>query len=430
MNENLLSVIEVTDLIKQTSGKNDKQVILHANKDNKLFIEAMQFVLNPYIKTGIQRKKLDKPFETKESFNDLNELMNYLKVFSTGRGEDVGRVQNYIKKLETESEKEFVKELVTETLKIGVSAKTMNKVFGSETVPTFELQAANNLKDLTDKFNVTHFFISLKLDGNRCAIFKENGVLTLRSRSGQVMEGFGELEEHLSNLEDGYMYDGELLIHDYDKSISSRERFQLTQKIVRKKGSKENIEYNIFDMVPIEEFKAGVSSRNYFERRKQLDAIVQNDLLNVVPIMYQGEDMEVISELMGEVLANNLEGLMINFGDTFYRTKRSNDILKVKGILSGDGVVTGVYQGKAGGRNENRLGGLYVTYKDTIVRVGGGYSDEQRDSFWENPTDIIGKVVEYNYTEVSENDKGEPDVRYSRFVTVREDKTEDDVNYE
>ncbi len=430
MSENLLPIIEVAELVRQTSGKNDKKDILTANKDNKLLIDALSFVLNPYIKTGIQLKKLDKPFKSEESFNDLYELMDYLKKYSTGRGEDIGRVQNYMKSLKTLEEQEFIKQLVTETFKIGVSAKTMNKVFGEDTVPVFELQAANNLKDLSDKFIVTNFFISLKLDGNRCAIFKEDGKLLLRSRSGQVMEGFVELEEHLAGLKDGYMFDGELLIHDYDKSISSRERFQLTQKIVRKKGPKKNIEYNIFDMVPIEEFKAGVSSLTYTERRKQLDAIEQNELLKVVPIMYEGTDMDVISELLGEVLANNLEGLMINFGDTFYRTKRSNDILKVKGILSGDGLVTGVYQGKKGGRNENRLGGLYITYKDVVVRVGGGYSDEQRDLFWEDPASIIGKVVEYNYTEESENDKGETDLRYSRFVTIRDDKTEDNLNYE
>lgn len=121
---------------------------------------------------------------------------------------------------------------------------------------------------------------------------------------------------------------------------------------------------------------------------------------------------------------------MLNIGDAPYRTKRSNDIIKLKGILSGDGLVKDVYAGKLGGKNENLLGGLLVTYKDTLVRIGGGFSDEQREQFWNNPEDIIGKVVEYNYTEASKNDKGEIDLRYSRFVTVRDDKTEDDLNYE
>ncbi len=64
MSENLLPIIEVAELVRQTSGKNDKKDILTANKDNKLLIDALSFVLNPYIKTFIQLKKLDNPFKS------------------------------------------------------------------------------------------------------------------------------------------------------------------------------------------------------------------------------------------------------------------------------------------------------------------------------------------------------------------------------
>lgn len=418
--------------LKAIPGKKDKQDFLTKQKDNQAFLDVLFFINNHFIKTGIQLKKLNKPVPSDESFNDVSELMEYIKENNTGRGEDIGRVQNFINSLNTELEKQFVKELVTSTLKIGVSAKTVNKVFGKNTVPVFDLQAAESFAKLSDKNRaaINEFFLTVKLDGNRCAIFKENGSITMYSRNGKLMEDFDELTPHFENVPDNYVFDGELLIHDYPEHYDASERFRATQAIVRKKGKKENVEFNIFDMLPISEFVNGASTRTFTERREQLSLIEETELLKVVPILYHGSDLTVISDIMKQVTSEGLEGLMLNKAEGLYQSKRTRDILKVKEFSSGDGVVTGMYQGKEGSRNENRLGGLVVTYKDTEVNVGGGYSDEQREQFWNDPQSIVGKVVEYNYFEESKNKDGKIDLRFATFVTIRDDKDVEDVNYE
>lgn len=121
---------------------------------------------------------------------------------------------------------------------------------------------------------------------------------------------------------------------------------------------------------------------------------------------------------------------MLNKADGHYKTKKTKEILKIKDFLSGDGVVTGVYEGKKGTLNENRLGGIIVTYKDTTVNVGSGFMDHLRDLYWQNPELIVGKIAEYTYLEETQNKNGDADVRFSSFVTIRTDKGPDDVNYE
>jgi len=68
------------------------------------------------------------------------------------------------------------------------------------------------------------------------------------------------------------------------------------------------------------------------------------------------------------------------------------------------------------------LGAAIVTYKGKRVRVGSGFSDEQRQQFWANPNSIKGKIIEVQFHEETPDGS----LRHPRFVRVREDKTQPD----
>ena len=57
-------IIEIFNQLVSTSGRNDKELILKKNKDNKLFKEILNFVYNPYILTGLSDKKINKNYST------------------------------------------------------------------------------------------------------------------------------------------------------------------------------------------------------------------------------------------------------------------------------------------------------------------------------------------------------------------------------
>ena len=123
-------LIRVVKELQATTGRLDKERILQENKDNDFIKRVFEFVYNPYVISGISSKKLEKKVKVNGyNINSLEALMDYLKKNNTGRDIDIATVQGYMFLL-TENGKEVVSQIVTKSLKIGCTAKTLNKVYG------------------------------------------------------------------------------------------------------------------------------------------------------------------------------------------------------------------------------------------------------------------------------------------------------------
>ncbi len=84
------------------------------------------------------------------------------------------------------------------------------------------------------------------------------------------------------------------------------------------------------------------------------------------------------------------EGLVVKPFDYRYEKRRSQSWLKMKDILSKDLKVVHYFEGT--GKYEGMLGGLIVDHKGKDVRVGGGFSDVQRQEYWKHIP--IGAIIE------------------------------------
>ena len=75
------------------------------------------------------------------------------------------------------------------------------------------------------------------------------------------------------------------------------------------------------------------------------------------------------------------------------------------------------------GRNEGRLGALVCKGTDgdkTIqVNVGSGFSDTQRDEFWEHRDKIKNQLIEVRADAVTQNQDGTWSLRFPRFKVFR-----------
>ena len=120
-----------------------------------------------------------------------------------------------------------------------------------------------------------------------------------------------------------------------------------------------------------------------------------------------------------------MEGLMLNL-DVPYRFKRTKELVKVKRFYSMDLPV--VRMDKGTGRNKDRLGKVYVDFKGNEVGVGSGFSDEQREYFWQHPEKILYKIIEVKYKEETKNKDGTESLQFPVFSRIRDDKNE--VSYE
>mgnify|MGYP004648611017 CR=1 FL=1 len=414
-------LIRVVKELQATTGRLDKERILIENKDNGFIKRVFEFVYNPYVISGISSKKLEKKVKVNGyNINSLEALMDYLKKNNTGRDIDIATVQGYMFLL-TENGREIVSQIVTKSLKIGCTAKTLNKVYGEGFIPEFNVQLAESyFKQKEGYLNGREFILTQKLDGTRLAIIKENGIVKCFSRQGQPVEGLIEILEDMKDFPDNIVLDGELIAENPD-SLPSDELFRLTMKIARKDGDKKGLVFNCFDLVSLKDFKSGISEERCISRKEKLSKLfkeINPKHIIEVPMLYVGNDESKIMEWLTWAKNNNMEGIMVNLANAPYECKRTKGILKVKVMQTCDLKIIGYEEGQ--GRNKGKLGAFIVDYKGYNLKVGGGYSDFQREEFWIDRDKLVGRIIEVQYFEESQSQDGNISLRFPVFKELRE----------
>jgi DNA ligase-1 len=189
----------------------------------------------------------------------------------------------------------------------------------------------------------------------------------------------------------------------------------------------QNVQFFAFDKLKIEEFHAGKSVSELKNRFSSLrnDVIeLENILITLVPVYYIGNDQNKVYEILEKVTEEGFEGLMVSPLNSFYETKRSRTLLKVKKFQTADLIILGSEEHKHG----NKLGSLIVDYKGYEVNVGSGFSDLERQLLWEKRDELVKSIVEVGYFEESSNQKGGISLRFPTFKHLRPDKTEPSYN--
>lgn len=421
--------------VGKVSGRNAKLDLLIKYEGVYGFKEILQFIYNPYIRTGIARKKLDRAKALPEEVAAITlitwqDAIEHFTKHQTGNDTDCTFAKTFVEQFKYETDEYLVAvAMVTKTLKIGVTEKTLNKVYGADFIPMIGVMKAEKYDEFKDKVKGP-FIATEKLDGARRILVKEDGYISIFSRSGLPDEGLVDIENEARNLPDNCVYDGELLaIGSFDNSIELR---QATNAIANSKGIRTGLTFNVFDMVPIADFKRGISTHDARTRKLMLSALFKDpsieclqinykdiidtygidydfEFINVVPIEGLVNTEEEVMMLAKPLWRRGKEGLMLNtFSGKYDLTKdRSRDILKVKNVVEMVVEVIDVEEGKAGTKNEGRLGALVVEYKGNRVGVGSGLDDSQRVKWWNNPSLIIGKKIEIDCFGESTNKQGE-----------------------
>lgn len=427
----LIKAVSIFDEISATSGAIAKQNLLKENENNELFKKMLLFLYNPYVKTGIGFKKLVKFASFKsddvKQFKNIEEVMVYLAENNTGRDENVKALANFINQQEHSRTHDFLQEFFTEDVKIGATANTINKVYGKGTIPQFKVMLAESLTDFMDYIEGEEHIDLLKYDGVRCTAVKKGGATIFFTRKGLPIEGMTELEDMFESLSDDFVYEGELVVSNYE-SLSSKACYKATTKIVRKDGEKLGLTFIAFDYLPLSEFESEESTLGYLSRYDNLRQellLVDENLITLAESVYIGNDINETLKLAEKYIAEGQEGLVVRKTDAKYVAKRSKDLLRIKDVKTADLRIVDVEEGTKKS-TIGRLGAIVVDYKGFRVNVGGGFKSYERDELWLDRDNLIGKIVEVIYTEETSNEQGGLSMRFPRFKGIRDDK--DEVN--
>ena len=273
--------------------------------------------------------------------------------------------------------------------------------------------------------------ISLKLDGIRCTALIENDQIKFLTRQGKIIKGLKEIKMALKGYHlNNWMLDGELIRINYD-NLSSDENFRLTTEIVNSKSeNKTGLEFVLFDAVPIDSYNKKEDDQTYEQRFDMLKKIIPKDTkyIRLVPTYGVTDDIEIVYKILDEIMEQDQEGLMLNTLTGKYAFgKRSKDLLKVKKMQTCDIRCIELEEGE--GKYAGTLGKIVCDYKGYTLRVGSGFTDEQRDLYWNDPALIKNQIVEIQYFEESKDKKTEElSLRFPVFKGVRTDKNE--VSYD
>lgn len=160
-----------------------------------------------------------------------------------------------------------------------------------------------------------------------------------------------------------------------------------------------------------------------------------------VPEMYYCENVDQLNKFYTEALESNYEGVIIRKIDGSHKngrcTIKEGNYLRLKPTGDAEGVVVRLEEAyenqNAAKTNElghtersthqenmvakGMIGALWLRLADgSEVKVGAGkLNHEERKFYWENPCEIIGKLVKYAFLATGQKDKP----RHPRFISFR-----------
>ena len=415
-------VIKLFKQIQETSSTNDKKAIISANKDNELFKKCLVFLLDGNINTGISNKKINKKVEPSSELapyylcmnSTFEEVMDYLIKNNTGTDADIYEIQCFLDG--HEEDREFYEQMITKSFKLGADKKVINSVI-PRLIPTWDIMLGTSIEHCKLPEN-TWFSLSQKLNGNRCTYY--NGEFYTRQNKKYI--GLNHIKADIDKIPNAkeYVFDGEL-IYKNNEGLSDSSAFQKGTGIANNKSeSKEELKLVLFDVLPKEEFDNKISKDTYKIRKKHLLDLKQYETENIeiVQMFYEGTDQSEIWKWLDYCEQHDMEGCMLNL-DTPYECKRTKSLMKIKKFYDFDLQIVGYEEGT--GRNKGRLGAFVVDYKGNQVKVGSGYSDEERVSFWNDRDKYIGRVITVKYKEISKDKKtGLESLQFPVYCGVRE----------
>lgn len=423
------------NILQSTNSRIEKEFIVskisEEIKDDFNFIIEILSGKHPF---GYKFVRASNPMIDQKNFNTVKEMLEFL--LEPIRNKDLTQDYIWYQCSSVSQYADFLEPIVNRTLRLGIGNSLLEKTLVS---PMLAKKFEGNI--LTDK---SGYFITEKLDGNRCIAMHDGVQWHFYSRNGKEM--FVNFD--MSSLPTQYIYDGEVLSPsqvDMSRYITDlvqgktnvimthTNEFNNTSGLINRHDKNKNLIYNIFDIVDYD--------NSYEDRREVLTDLTHCALskdIRILPLLAKfnrKEDLyDAAPKILDTITSSGGEGLMINLGSSGYLQKRTDKLLKFKKMYTADMEVLSFEYGS--GKYEFDVGALYcegiIDGKSVSCKVGTGISDEQRFDWSVHPEHIIGKIVEIGYFSLSQNmDKlgsNSYSLRFPRLKRVREDKN--DTNLE
>ena len=442
-NEQLTELQIFVEQMQATSSSLDKvEILKNKLKTTRFIAKVLNYTYDPYKQYNLTAKTLikNKDKVAKYGYHDLFYLLDALNKRTITGHDAIAHVNGFMVGLDL-PQKDLVCKIIDKDLEIRAGAKVINKAIPG-LIPEFNVALAQNYEPKLASFgeNVDEtWYASRKLDGVRClAVVDEHGECKLYSRMGKEFTTLNKIKEAIeSTCLFNVVFDGEICLMDED----GNEDFQSVMKQLRRKDHQiENPVYMMFDMLSKSDFDEGKSTELLSERLHKLRSVTDGSHKETIPWhMKEIDTTKTLRYLAQHIITderhfdtwgqmatdNNWEGFMLR-KDIGYEGKRSKNLLKVKKfhdaeykvVMSDLGQMSVVRDGKE--KQETMLAQVWIEHKNHLVKVGSGFSQEQRIKY--TTEDIVGKTITVQYFEETKNDKGGISLRFPTVKHIYENE--------
>lgn len=416
------------------------------------FLTLLKVCYNPYVTFGVKQvpDRLfndDTEVDSENPWEDFNHLLKELAQRGLTGNAARDAIEEMSYRFDSVEWNKFCAPVIRRDMRAGISSTTINKICkGTDyEIPVFGCQLATNSEGRPEMKGTKR--LEPKLDGVRVlmvVIHSDFGEVTTTcySRNGKVFENFTHIEDQVREnftkivrasgkakdetraLTEGFVLDGEVIGNSF-------------QELMRQARRKDNVQaddsvFNVFDVIPLQDFRRGHWNAQLRKRIALLEAIrpVVNEMPNVELLPHITVDLDTfegksqLERYAKDMVNAGFEGIMIKELEAPYECKRNTFWMKWKPTITVDLEVVGVEEGT--GRNLGRLGALVCAGtddgKEITVNVGSGFSDADRDNLWSDRNLVVGRTVEILCDVITQNQDGTYSLRFPRFVRFRDDK--------
>lgn len=420
-------VIKQLEILRHFTGNTQLGYLSTFKSD--LLKEILEYTYNPHKKYKIDEGKYDKITTTignklslhQEDWNDFKSFLDTLAEKKSATDKDVLAIKTFIDKYE---EADFLKMVLFKDLRLNMNIKKFQKVW-----PNFCVEPQVQLAQKFEGVKYPYSLYSRKLDGLRA--YYKDGVAISRTNKPHKTEPLAHITAQLKQFVDydAWVYDGEIIYlnpdgtEDFTKAISLARSDNRTPEC-------DNLYYCIFDMIQKEAFENKTPDvatfKDEYTRMKAHLGIVEEKrdwYVTSQPniLLLKQLDETGLEELQQNRIKYNYEGIMIRNADAHYEYKRSNNIRKIKEMQDTEVKLLGMEAGT--GKFANTLGAMVADYNGYELKIGSGFSDEQRKHYWQHRDEYVGKYVKVKYFEKTVNQQGGESLRFPIFLCFRDPET-------
>ena len=421
-----MNIHKFLESLASNNSRNFKIDQLNANSDNEVLREVVRKALDPFTQFYIRKIPEYTPntgegISLKFAIDSIGDLSKRLVTGNAG----IEHLRANLEALNADDAK-VLERIIAKDLKCGVDVSTANKVWKNLIAEYPVMLCSPFEQKLVDKIQFPAY-VQTKMDGMRFNAIVRDGKCEFRSRNGKEINLLGNLEEDFIAMANGVncVFDGELLVKDKGIVLDRQTGNGILNKANKgtiKTDEARKVHATIWDLIPYEDFTAGVCKVPYSQRIESVCVMMDTYKPKKVALVDRWEvaSYDEARTLFEGLLADGQEGIILKCRNGIWEDKRSKTQIKFKGELECDLKIVAVEEGK--GKAAGMLGAIICESADGVVKVnvGSGFTEEHRKKYWAE--NLVDKIVAIKYNSRITNKQGEDSLFLPVFIELRDDK--------